>query len=561
MLCLLLLAGGGFLYLKYRVLRAADFEPDVSKRKSFFDLTPEVVAKMQQEVKDGSKGLYRLQVDSLELSLFKENIDATAIRIAPDSNAIRSLRNGQKLPDDIFRIEAQRLHIDGLGINELINRRNIGLGVIRLEKPVVTMHHHPQPYNDSIRKNQQTPYQIVSQFVNRLSIDSLNILDGDFNSYGNLPKENQTFHHVTVTMADFLATATSQFDTSRILLAKHLSLSAASYELPGHDNDYDFSIDSLSIIAEDRLATAKKIALKPRGGRAAFVKRLKTQAEVYDVEIAEAKVYGLDWKHLLKTENLLAQKATVNGAKVRIYVDKSLPEYGGIKRDNFPQQMLMDCATIITVPDVRLHDVDIIYQEYNPDAKKQGTILFRGLNATVDHISNDPAEVRRHPVAHLKANTLFMGATPMRGSFAFELRRQRQGAFRVDMEMGRLDPALVNRFAEALGLVTFTSGEMQRGVVHISGDNNQVRGTVQAEYTDLRLAPLKYKKGRLKKAWFNTLVANVLVKNKNPRRNGDVRVSEFVLDRTDEANFFAFAWMGMKKGLLKTIGVPAKLGM
>ena len=75
---------------------------------------------------------------------------------------------------------------------------------------------------------------------------------------------------------------------------------------------------------------------------------------------------------------------------------------------------------------------------------------------------------------------------------------------------------------------------------------------------------LKKKKnddGSLKEKNLTGKFANIFfVKNNNPSR-GELRQPDFSLNRTKESNLFSFAWEGFKLGLLKTIGIPPKLGM
>ncbi|MEO6454103.1 MAG: hypothetical protein ABIN97_08535, partial [Ginsengibacter sp.] len=64
-IALLILIATAYLYLRYDFLKTKDFKPDNSKSATAVDLRPAIIAKLQQLVKDGSNGLYKLSIDEL----------------------------------------------------------------------------------------------------------------------------------------------------------------------------------------------------------------------------------------------------------------------------------------------------------------------------------------------------------------------------------------------------------------------------------------------------------------------------------------------------------------
>ena len=54
----IILFAGGYLYIRYGLLKTKDIKPDAAKSTSLLDLRPALIAKLKQIVKDGSNGLY-----------------------------------------------------------------------------------------------------------------------------------------------------------------------------------------------------------------------------------------------------------------------------------------------------------------------------------------------------------------------------------------------------------------------------------------------------------------------------------------------------------------------
>ncbi|HEV8083328.1 MAG TPA: hypothetical protein VGP55_09015 [Chitinophagaceae bacterium] len=81
----------GYLYLRFSVLKNRDFKPDHSKAKSIIDLRPALIAKLKQVVRDASAGLYKLDVDNINVALSNTRITLTHVSLLPDSNVITTL--------------------------------------------------------------------------------------------------------------------------------------------------------------------------------------------------------------------------------------------------------------------------------------------------------------------------------------------------------------------------------------------------------------------------------------------------------------------------------------
>jgi hypothetical protein len=157
-----------------------------------------------------------------------------------------------------------------------------------------------------------------------------------------------------------------------------------------------------------------------------------------------------------------------------------------------------------------------------------------------------------------------MNKTPLTTKFSFDLVKQGTGQFTTDIHMGTLDKETINPIAEPLGPFIVKSGQMQEGTVNMEGDNLNLNATMDVHYTDLHLTPLKPPDSTnegLKKKHVTSFIANMIfIKNDNPN-GGKLRKPSYNLGRDHYDNFVSFVWHTIVKGLLKSIGIPVKLGM
>ena len=191
-------------------------------------MRPAIIAKLQQLVKDGSGGLYYLSIGKMDLHILASSIDITNAVLTPDSERIKDLNKAHALPDDIFKISFSSLHIDGVGINDVLSKDHLLLKRILITGPVIEVYHKEKGYNKELRIKNDTAtlYKKIMKKMKSISIDTIEVLDGAFISHL-FSKKYQTnkLNDVSIIMNDVLIDSSTQYDTKRFLFAKQANLS------------------------------------------------------------------------------------------------------------------------------------------------------------------------------------------------------------------------------------------------------------------------------------------------------------------------------------------------
>jgi len=211
---------------------------------------------------------------------------------------------------------------------------------------------------------------------------------------------------------------------------------------------------------------------------------------------------------------------------------------------------------------LRLHRLNVSYEEVNPASDKSGTIAFNNINGTITNISNIPAVMKAygHTIANVEGS--FMHAVPVRGSFSFDLKRSSGGNFSMQMSIGQLNKEIINPIAEPLGLFTVKTGTITKADTRLEGDNYSSNVNMLMLYSDLHLTPLKKGSGAdtsLHKKTVTGFFANAFViKNNNPSHGDDPRNVNVMVTRDTSQAFFGFVWKSILTSILKTTGIPEK---
>lgn len=562
----------GYLFIRFSVLKTnanySKAEPSkvrASKPETILDLRPALIAKLQQLVKDGSEGLYNLNIKQVEPDVPLSRITLIKAALIPDTAALKKLDDARKAPDDVFKVSFDSLHIDGIGIQDILSKKNIDIKAIFLNNPVIEVYHKEKSYNENKRRQNDsaTLYQRLMKHITSVSIDKIKVHNGTLINRNLSPKGSATaYKNVTISVNRLLIDSTTQYDKSRYLFAKEVNISIPEYLMHTPDSLYVFKCGAVNISASKKMLTAKNVSLEPRLSKLQFRKKLTTRKDMYTMKVAKLVLSGIDWWKLQNRRNLVAKETDIYNGMLSIYLDRTLPSSPGFKIGNFPHQSLKKIRMPISLEKVNLHGVDFSYTEYDPEIDKTGTVYFDDINGRITNITNIPAQMKKSRQSFANVTALFMHKAPVKANFKFDLVKVNSGDFSVDLQMGKLDTALLNPIAEPLGLFTIKTGTVEKATAHVNGNNYQANANVLFLYNDLHLTPLKKdenKKSELKKKRFTGTLANIFfIKNSNPGKNGEVRNPQYMIKRDQHPNFFNFAWKTVLTGILKTIGIPEK---
>ncbi|MDB5199463.1 MAG: hypothetical protein JWO92_1426 [Chitinophagaceae bacterium] len=560
---LFLIIIGGYLFIRLNYLKAKDFKPDTSKEKSIIDLRPAIIAKLQQLVKDGSNGLYILSVEKIEPHLLSSKLDVLNASIHIDTAAMRHLDSLQLLPDDIFTFHLSMVHIDGIGIADLLNKDRIEITGIHVSNPVITLYHKKRSYNEIERKNNDTLslYEKLKGRLKKIAIGKIDVANGTFINHdiGKKNKEKK-FKDISILINDLLIDSLSQYDKSRFLFAKHAIFSTKNYSIPTSDGLYFFKAGNISLAGEQHTITALNVELKPRYKREQFENKLPFRNDMFQFNFPKVILNDIDVLAMINDDRFIAKRAEIAGGSFSDFIDRSKPQKP-VMLNNFPHQLLMRIPFKLSINRLDVHNVNIAYEEHNPLSEQNGIVYFDNLHGSINHISNIPAEINMHPVTDFSGTALFMHHVPMTAKFKFNLLKYRTGDFSVDITMDTLDNITINKISEPLGLFSVKTGQMQHAQGHIDGNNSGTSGSISMQYNNLHLTPLKKdeQKGKLKKKVLTGFFANILlIKNENPKGK-ELRQPNFTVERDKETPFFNLIWKTILTGILKTLGIPVKL--
>ena len=538
-------------------------EPLKENPVAVLDLRPKLISRLQELVKQGSEGLYRLSIEKIEPDLLNSTVQVFNIKMIPDEEGLANLIKTKNAPDDVFELSAPRLDINGIGVEDLLRKEVIDLKSILINDPIIKVHHQKRSYNHSSQQETaSTLYQKLMGQLKKISVGEIRIRNGTIVLNNRGAKNPTRFQNVSIYMKDLLIDSTTQYDKDRFLFASFAELNFKNLKLPTKDNLYWLNAGAVSVSATNKKITATTVSLKPRLTKKEFQKKLEHRKVMYNVTIPTLHLTGVNWWNLFNGEGLEAGELNINKAICSIYLDRSLPIDSDKKPNDFPHQLLASLDVPVYIGKLKLNGASVAYQEYNPLSNNSGTIHLNSVNTSITNITNIPEKIKKNNKTGFYTSAVFMHKARLKTNFVFNLSKLKTGAFTATINMGAMSNTTLNPIAEPLGLFTVKSGDLKKASANINGDNNDASGKVLVLYNDLHITPLKPADGDttdLKKKHLISFIANTfLIKDNNPSKGEEPRSPDAFYKRTEGSDLFNLVWKTMLVGTLKTIGINEK---
>jgi hypothetical protein len=555
-----------YMYLRHSV-STPGFKPAAAaspvnkpkKAESIADLRPLFISKLQQLVKAGSGGLYNLSIHEVEPDVLNATVSINNAELVPDSAVLEQLRNSGQLPSQVFKISLGRLKIEGLGLQDFLDTKNLDLKSIKISAP--SIHVYPGA-SSGPGKKAPTLYQGLKEKLEHLGIDLILIDGGKLVIHQANGKVSSSLGGIQVRLGDLLMDSTTQYDKKRFLFAKKAELSMKNYKTSSKDGMYDMAISEIIVKPNQSSLSANHISLKPRWGKKEFAKKQGVMKERYELSIPALHMQNIDWWNLVNQQKIFADEAEISNARFSIYFDRSVPP-GKPKLNSFPSQLVMKMPVLIHIARLKCSNMDLQYEEYNPFSERTGNVHITRLNGEVQNLTNVPSVIQNNKQTTVIANGLILGNVPAKLTLHFDMAQYKKGAFTADINVKDFDGSLIKPISEPLGLFRLKSGNVQSITAHQEGDQAGATGKTLILYKDLKITPLEKGKGdddSLNKKHVTALVANAfIIKNDNPTGKEAARNPVTSFTRDPHGSFFNLIWKTLLTGILKTTGAPEKL--
>ncbi len=342
----------------------------------------------------------------------------------------------------------------------------------------------------------------------------------------------------------------SNTNVKNLISNSNWNLSADGFSFMSDNKRYKMSVGPFEMDNGSSSMRIKYFTMVPTMSEAAFSKSLRVQEDLYNLQLNNIVLTGIDTRLLLTQKKLQANTATLQPI-FKIYRDRFVAANLTSKVGKYPHQLLEKIKLSFSIKQVIIQDGLVSYRERSDLSNKTGVVFFKNIRGTVSNVTNMKDLISKNNLMTLDANASFMGLTAMRSVWKLPLNNA-NGDFEVSGEAGSFNGPALNPMIEPLGMASIKSGRVNKLTFNMRGNNYKATGSTVFLYKDLKVELLKKDSTETKKNTLMSILSNALIKDANPQKD-EVRTGEINFQRDITKSFFSLVWKGVFSGIKKTV--------
>ena len=317
-----------------------------------------------------------------------------------------------------------------------------------------------------------------------------------------------------------------------------------------NDKIYNVQIGPFALDKVKRTISVQNISILPTLSEAAFVKSLKAQKDLFNLNFKNIIFAGVDLAALMDKKTIIADELTFEPT-IKAFDDRTVTPDNASKLGKYPYQSMMEIETKFFVKNVRVKNGYVSYRERGAISKNIGDVFFSNVNGTVSNVTNIGSFIKQNSLMQVNVTTRFLNMAMLNSNWKIPLNAT-DGSFTINGKLGGFNGTKLNPVIEPLGMGSVTNGNITSYNFNLKGNDVKATGDAVLLYDHLKIKLLENKDEKITKKSVTSFVANVLVKDQNPS-NGRTRTAQIAFDRIMTKSFFNLVWKSIFDGFKKSL--------
>lgn len=508
---------------------------------------------IEKALKKSSGGLYRMTYENMNLDEVNGNLSFKNLHLQYDTTIYNQL---EEKPSTLLDVKIPQLKIVGIKTPKALLDNKIEGKELTIYKPDIKIIYTGEGKHANKHTPQKEVYREILGKLDYIKMDSVYLTHAKLN----ITKLKDTTQHtivlddVSLNLADILIDSVAYVDESRLLFSKSMIIVSNEFKWTMPGTPYRMQVDSLYLQSDKNLIYLKGFHFKPELKEDAFVKSRPYQDDRFDFSFNEIVLRGVDMQSLLK-EIILVDTMTIGKADLKIYRDLSIKRDSVNRVGKYPHQLLVKIKIPLHIHLLQIQNAFVEYKEKNPRTDQSGKVQFHHTNANIHYLTTIRDSATINPYMDADITTKFLNESVFNVRWRFVL-FDPTGAFQVHGKLSGMDAKKANALTKPMGPASVEDGQIELLEFDLKGNDHKITGDVKFLYDNLKISVMKKDNdGELKKKGLASLIANIIIKNKNSDKDGKARIATITFDRDINRSIFHLIWNGIFKGIRETVGI------
>lgn len=508
-------------------------------------LPPMVKSRLSDVIVKGSDSLYRFEVGKFDVSFWGGSIHMAGLKITIDSNRYRQMEMEKRLPSLTFNLDLPAGSVEGIGLRALIFSKRIDINSIRFASANIQLARHFRN-TDTVHHQDVPLWKLIQKDIRSIAVGKVicNDLKVNYRNVDSAAAFRWEFDKCNILFSDIRVDSASTADSTRLLFAKDLALTAKEVKMKTPDGLYNLMSESVFYTSAGRSMELKGFEFKPAVSPKEFNRHFGEQHEIYTLKFPVINMQSFHLPQWIRNNKLQADTVKLASPVVSIFMDRNAKPSVKSRKGKYPSQLLQKAPFYMNIRRLSAQDASVIYTETNNLNQLTGTVTFSGLSGTIDNITNEPELVakRSECVADIRGRIFKTGK--LHSIFRFNL-ADRNGAFSVNATITDLNAPQLQQVFRAMTSTDIQSLNLRRMDYSATGNENAATGNLKMKYDemDILLHRVEADKSLNKRGLLSFLANRLGIYKENPMNDEEERVATGVVVQRDATrSFFNLVW-------------------
>ncbi|TDQ33017.1 hypothetical protein CLV82_0855 [Zeaxanthinibacter enoshimensis] len=454
----------------------------------------------------------------LNVNIYGGNMNIDQLRIHQDSADIKAYQEGKENSPQLLKLTLDSLSLKGFNLYNILIRRKFQTTGFTITGLDLSMHQRTEKQKEE-QQGDLVPHPVWDSIaflgVQEIDLGTINIDRASFRILNDSTADTlQHYRGRSLAVNGLILEPEKSKKRLMKLNTSGLNLRMINQELEFDKANYSLSYDTLHFDKKSRLLRIHGLGLEPTTNTYDLASSYRLGKDVYKGKLSTLQAHGFRFDELLHRGLFIADSVEVDSALLQVYKDHKQPK-DTLKQPQLPQQALVASALPIYIPLLKVKHGELTYREFINTDRDFLRIQINDIGLTATQLRSPYFNNRSTDPLEIEISGVFQQIADF--DIWLEFPYKEYEGFKFRGEIGAFDYTRLNPVFEPLTKVRFTQGK-GRGIDFNSYCNGQTcEGRMAMRYDEIKLKILENDGNGNK--WFNTFIANILIRQNNPVGN------------------------------------------
>lgn len=508
---------------------------------------------IESAVNSKSDSEYNLEIKKVKSNIFNQSLFISGVVLKPTKNADPS--NAK------YFVTASEINLVDCSLFSFLFRKSLTISKVEVVDPSGTLYRSSKKIKPSFKngKKKFSIYSLLSKNFRELNIKKIKVRNAHVLVYDDIndttPSLISDDNELEVSN---LKINKSVDESNRLFYADKMNLVMNRFTYTTRDSLYSFRVKQLRASYTDSILSVDSLEMIPNYSKRQFSNEAGKQTDRINVKVAGLDFAKMNVKLFFERNWFIAEQLKIRGLNLSVFRNKNYIRIE--KRIKSVQELMKDIPIYSAIDNIKLTNALIIYEEIAEGATDTGMISFNELNAKITGFTSDTTLFAKYKTMELHANAKFMNKGKLTARYSFPLNTS-ETVFDCSGKLVDMPLNAINTILEPGANISIKAGHIDSLIFSFHANEQKSKGKMYFYYHGLKIEFLNKKShesGKFQDA-LAFLAHSILLKEDNPARNKQLRVTDINYERNPNRFIFNYTWKSLLSGIKPAIGIPGKV--